>query len=41
MVLTVPHCEFLTNGKQPVFRFKNGLYLQQEAAKKMLEDFRH
>lgn len=27
MVVTVPRCEMFTNGKEEIFRFKNGLYL--------------
>jgi len=40
-VITVPKCEAFTDGKQEVFRFKNGLYLQPILAKKLLMSLKH
>jgi hypothetical protein len=32
-VVNVPKCEAYTDGRQEIFRFKNGLYLQPILAK--------
>jgi hypothetical protein len=41
--VTVPSCEALISGdtEAPVLRYKNGLYLYEDIAKKYLEDFNH
>ena len=40
-VINIPKCEAFTDGKQEIFRFKNGLYLQPILAKKLLMALRH
>ena len=38
---TISDPEAFIGGKTELFRFKNGLYLQKDLAKSLLEDFRH
>jgi len=39
--MTVPSCEQISGGEAPIFRFKNGLYLQEELAHTLLGHFKH
>ena len=40
-VINIPRCEAFVDGKEELFRFKNGLYLQTNLAKQLLVSLRH
>jgi hypothetical protein len=41
VVVAIPRCEAFTDGSQMLFKYKNGLYFQENLAKQMLFDLRH
>ena len=41
MVMPVPECELYTWGSEKLKRHKNGLFIQEELAMDLIEDFAH